>query len=388
MYVINPDSYNLCATCITCFTPRPKRLEASCWSDEVINGAAGFFFHCLITISCNTNHCECFCETILYPVFSSACTSLSLNAIPYSLHAATTSSYVANLGSFQAIFARVTWSVCVQYDISANSFQDSSGLNHWISLSFSIINFTATDCTRHADNPRLILVHNTGEIENHTSLSNTRRACCASTKSILSVLGFCTACCIASFVISWNTIRGVVFTSNHNACATCQPIASHSRSSSVANHTPSASFTCFLSSAITFLFSGVTSYVGSKSFLISIHIVLAGKSDTCPYDALTVTCFPKYPEIVLAFAGDSTITRWFHFDMSVDKSFFNTFTFAGIFGCTSFVPLRSTLRVDFFAGDFLAGVFFFFSSHFSVIFAFFAFAALVAQRVVFVVTII
>ena len=40
-----------------------------------------------------------------------------------------------------------------------------------------------------------------------------------------------------------------------------------------------------------------------------MKVAMPVKSLTCPYDAKTVKPFPKYFSMVLAFAGDSTITR-------------------------------------------------------------------------------
>ena len=62
---------------------------------------------------------------------------------------------------------------------------------------------------------------------------------------------------IASFVISWNTMRWTG-TFGFSTSTRCQAIASPSRSSSVASRSSSASARCFFSSLIVFFFSGET----------------------------------------------------------------------------------------------------------------------------------
>src|SRR5439155_12605198 len=52
------------------------------------------------------------------------------------------------------------------------------------------------------------------------------------------------------------------------------------------------------------------SYSGSK-VLRSTPIPLEGRSRTCPIDAFTTKSSPRYLLIVLALAGDSTMTRDF-----------------------------------------------------------------------------
>jgi hypothetical protein len=89
-------------------------------------------------------------------------------------------------------------------------------LNFSISLSLSTTTRTATDCTLPAESHLAIFFQSTGESSNHTRRSNILLACCASTKFISKVLGDFTAASIAFFVISWNTILFVVFTSNFN----------------------------------------------------------------------------------------------------------------------------------------------------------------------------
>ncbi len=185
-----------------------------------------------------------------------------------------------------------------------------SDSNFWISLSLSTINLTATDWTLQALRPALIFLRSTGDNSNHTSLSSTLLACWASTKCISKVLGFSTACWIAFLVISWKTILAVFLISSPNWFATCRPIASPSRSSSVAIQTFLAFFAKDLSSEITFFLSGETSYCGKKLFSISIQRDFWGRSTTCPNDAFTSKSGQRNFLIVCDFAGDSTITKF------------------------------------------------------------------------------
>ena len=84
---------------------------------------------------------------------------------------------------------------------------------------------------------------------------------------------------MADFVISLNTILLVLSASNFKVLNKCQAIASPSRSSSLASHTVldflTKSFKFF---TIVFL-SDETSYLGLKSFSISIPIFFEGKSE-------------------------------------------------------------------------------------------------------------
>src|SRR5437899_9277613 len=70
---------------------------------------------------------------------------------------------------------------------------------------------------------------------------------------------------------------------------------------------PAADF----SSSTTFLRVGRTSYSAWKPFLTSTPSVFLGRSRTWPMEAFTWKSRPRYLLIVLAFAGDSTITRFF-----------------------------------------------------------------------------
>lgn len=114
-----------------------------------------------------------------------------------------------------------------------------------------------------------------------------------------------------------------------------------------------------------------------------------GRSDTCPKEACTSTFFHKKPEIVLAFAGDSTIIRCVPVVISVDNGFvlFLATTavhvlFVVFFVATFFVVVFFS---TFFAVSFLTVVAFFVAGLFAVVFfsTFFAHAALLVEREVF-----
>src|SRR6266404_8008198 len=70
----------------------------------------------------------------------------------------------------------------------------------------------------------------------------------------------------------------------------------------------SADCASFFSLLRTFSLPGMTTYSVSKSFSMSTPSVLLGKSFTCPSEASTVKPRPRYFWIVLALAGDSTMT--------------------------------------------------------------------------------
>ena len=84
-----------------------------------------------------------------------------------------------------------------------------------------------------------------------------RRVSWASTSGMLSSRIESFACSIASFVISWNTIR-LTGTFGCSTSSRCHAMASPSRSSSVARMSSSASLSARLSSATVFFFSSLT----------------------------------------------------------------------------------------------------------------------------------
>ena len=75
--------------------------------------------------------------------------------------------------------------------------------------------------------------------------------------------------------------------SNFSWLARCRPIASPSRSSSVAIQVFSADSESLFSSESTFFLSGETTYLGANPLAISIQSSLVGRSTVCPYEALT-----------------------------------------------------------------------------------------------------
>ena len=84
-----------------------------------------------------------------------------------------------------------------------------------------------------------------------------RRVSCASTRSVSRSRVFSRARWIASFVISWNTMRRTG-TFGFKTWRRCHAMASPSRSSSVARKSSSDSFRSFLSSVTFFFLSGFT----------------------------------------------------------------------------------------------------------------------------------
>ena len=85
-------------------------------------------------------------------------------------------------------------------------------------------------------------------------------------------------------------------------------MASPSRSSSVARYSSLASFISTRRSLTTCAPRTVSSYVGLKPLSTSIDRPLLGRSATWPTEARTSNALPRNLEMVLAFAGDSTMT--------------------------------------------------------------------------------
>ena len=99
--------------------------------------------------------------------------------------------------------------------------------------------------------------------------------------------------------------------SNFKVSAKCHAIASPSRSSSLANQTISAFLAKSFSFFTTAFLSFETSYFGLKSPSTSTPNSLEGKSAICPKLDSTLKSFPRNFSMVFAFAGDSTITKFF-----------------------------------------------------------------------------
>ena len=90
-------------------------------------------------------------------------------------------------------------------------------------------------------------------------------------------------------------------------------MASPSRSLSLARRTVFAFAANFFKSVRILPFPRTVIYSGLKLLSISIPILDLGKSIMCPIEAVTLYSEPKYLFIVLAFAGDSTITSVYFF---------------------------------------------------------------------------
>src|SRR5438270_11078589 len=71
----------------------------------------------------------------------------------------------------------------------------------------------------------------------------------------------------------------------------------------------SADSASFFSLTSTFSLPGITMYSVSKSLSMSTPSVLLGRSLTWPSEASTVYPLPRYFWMVLALAGDSTMTK-------------------------------------------------------------------------------
>jgi hypothetical protein len=154
----------------------------------VVNGAEGLFFHGFFSISDTVNF------AVLHDCKNSSTSSDFLKSL----------SNVAGKDFFAS-----------QTNVHT-VLNDELVLNFSISLSLSTIRRTATDCTLHAESHFATFLRSTGDSSNHTRRSNTLLACCASTKFISNVLGFCTACLIAFSVISWKTILAVLSIGNQS----------------------------------------------------------------------------------------------------------------------------------------------------------------------------
>ncbi len=95
------------------------------------------------------------------------------------------------------------------------------------------------------------------------------------------------ASAIASGVISWNVTRRSFDAGTLMIWATCQAMASPSRSRSLASQTRSASFASFFRSRACFSESGGMTYSGANVFG-SIPSFDFGRSRMCPKEASTV----------------------------------------------------------------------------------------------------
>src|SRR6266480_3910951 len=100
--------------------------------------------------------------------------------------------------------------------------------------------------------------------------------------------GLARASATASLVISWNRTRRILPLPSPFSCdATCQAIASPSRSGSVASRTRSAALAAFLISARVFAFSFIVTYFGVNPFSTSTPSSRLGRSRRCPAGAFS-----------------------------------------------------------------------------------------------------
>ena len=167
-----------------------------------------------------------------------------------------------------------------------------------ISRSRSTSSHTATLCTRPADSDGRTFFHSTGDSSKPTRRSSTRRACWALTRFMSTVRGFSIASKMARFVISWKTIRFVPSTGRPNTSVRCHAMASPSRSSSEASHT------------VRSFAARVSSSTGANPSARLIPRSFFERSRIWPKLDLTMKSLPKNFSIVLALAGDSTITKF------------------------------------------------------------------------------
>src|SRR5262249_31076861 len=115
----------------------------------------------------------------------------------------------------------------------------------------------------------------------------------------------------ARSVISLNMIRYVLVLGIPSSWARCQPMASPSRSGSVAMNSESDFSAAFLRSSSTFFLAGEAREAGVKLFVSSTPSLLVGRSRTWPMEAFTMYFESRYFWMVLTLVGDSTMTSDF-----------------------------------------------------------------------------
>ena len=168
---------------------------------------------------------------------------------------------------------------------------------------------TATLCTRPAERLGRTRRQSTGESLKPTKRSSTRRACCASTRLRSIWRGCSMADRMAGFVISWKTMRCAFAGSSLSTSARCQEMASPSRSSSEASQTVSVFLAAARSSLTTCTLSAGISYSGRKVSRSTPKFFFF-RSRMCPKLDMTLKSLPRNFSIVLALAGDSTMTKF------------------------------------------------------------------------------
>src|SRR5947209_19116439 len=117
------------------------------------------------------------------------------------------------------------------------------------------------------------------------------------------------ASCTAPLVISLKTARRGSL--RFRVCLRDQAIHSPSRSGSGARNTSSARFEAAFRSSMSLSFFSIISYCGAKSLRVFTPSPFLGKSIIWPIEARTSKSRPRNFSIVLALAGDSTITSFF-----------------------------------------------------------------------------
>ena len=237
---------------MVCDTVNPSFLAASCWRVEVVNGGAG------------VRRSGFFCMEAMVNLAS--------------LHFPRKASASSRVGKRRSSSARISLPATTNCAVTRKY---GSALKACTSRSRSTMSRTATDCTRPAESCGFTLRQSTGESLKPTRRSSIRRACWALARFMSRWRGCSMASRMAFFVISWNTMRLVLFSSKPSTSQRCHEIASPSRSSSEASHTFFAFLAQLLSSDTTFFFSSGISYSGSSDFM-SILISFFFKSRMWP----------------------------------------------------------------------------------------------------------
>src|ERR1700681_2644915 len=101
----------------------------------------------------------------------------------------------------------------------------------------------------------------------------------------------------------------------------------------------------FFNLATTFSLPGMMTYSVSKSLSVSTPRVLLGRSLTWPSEASTVKPLPRYFWIVLALAGDSTMTKPFANLSSVVGYEFEASTNGQLLATSRFSSLKAFYKI-------------------------------------------
>ena len=143
---MSTPSYRRCATVIVRCALKPSLRDASCWSVDVVNGAAGLRRRCFLSTF----------ATVSLPraVSRIRCSAARTLASFVKLNCSTLS---------PANTARRAGKVCAFCSASASIVQYSCALNAVISSSRSTMSRSAGLCTRPADRPRRTFFQSSGE---------------------------------------------------------------------------------------------------------------------------------------------------------------------------------------------------------------------------------